>query len=129
MIRELTKVVYLDQNGETQTFLFDELKCVNGKQFVLSGKLDGVRQTFTLEDFLYLDEAVEMYIQLGKSSSREIAIRDKAFKLACQEIVDHVGNCPYDAKNLEFPPEEWCDEHCYDGERNPLMCWDVYMLK
>lgn len=64
-----------------------------------------------------------------EEANSEYKIYKLALEKACEEIVDHVGDCPFSAKNLEMPPEKWCDEHCYDGERNRLMCWDIYLLE
>lgn len=50
----------------------------------------------------------------------------KACELACEKIVDILGDCPVGNEDWQ-QNDDWCEEHC--GENEKLLCWDRYFYQ
>ena len=55
-----------------------------------------------------------------------IAVLERAFELACEEIVNFTGNCVYDQLDKELP--NYCEDECAI-ETEKYLCWDRYLIQ
>ena len=50
----------------------------------------------------------------------------RACELACEKIVDMLGDCPIETVNWQ-QDDNWCEENCDKHEK--LLCWDRYFYQ
>ena len=50
----------------------------------------------------------------------------RACELACEKIVDMLGDCPIETVNWQ-QEDDWCEENCDKHEK--LLCWDRYFYQ
>lgn len=48
------------------------------------------------------------------------------YKLACKEIAERTGSCPYDLYNVE--PWNSCEKACGRLEGKTWVCWNQYFI-
>lgn len=117
------------------------------------GQLEDILEKYDIESIEMLEQELKIAREIERLKNKEFdlsnsAIVDKDFykdftreiekletdrdtwkracELACEKIVDMLGDCPIETVNWQ-QDDNWCEENCDKHEK--LLCWDRYFYQ